>query len=281
MIEKMKRRRIFLWITVLLLILVGLPVWLVQRQIQQERLDDALLAAVTVDDSKPDVALLLLEQGANPNTYPRPRKVVPLWERLLAVLQFRTAPGDRVGNSAFHDVVWLLYHNEDAAHSPWNRVLEAMLKHGADPNTPIFDGDFHVPESTPLMRFAGADDLSTVRLLLKYGANPHYKNRYGDTALKCAVLSKLYHNAQIVQILLQHGVNPNERYSDGSTLLHALIDGWGTAMHRKEILKNLLAHGAQNLPNTPGETPLDIARREGFRDAIEVLQEVEKKRQKP
>jgi hypothetical protein len=65
----MKRRRALAWIVALLLIFIGLPVWLVQRQIRQERLDTDLIFALQAGN--PDKALALIRQGASPNAHRR------------------------------------------------------------------------------------------------------------------------------------------------------------------------------------------------------------------
>src|SRR5689334_22457448 len=62
----MRHRRKLLFLLAFLLLLVGLPAWWLHREIQQERLNAALIAAIKKNDTQ--AALQALDRGADPNT---------------------------------------------------------------------------------------------------------------------------------------------------------------------------------------------------------------------
>jgi len=61
-----------------------------------------------------------------------------------------------------------------------------------------------------------ADDLDTVQMLLRAGANAGAANRYGVTPLSLAATNG---NAAIARVLLKAGANPNAAAGDGETVL--------------------------------------------------------------
>ena len=77
-------------------------------------------------------------------------------------------------------------------------------------NAPQTDG------ATALHWAAYREDLATVDLLLKAGANVKVANQYGSTPLSLAAENG---NSAIVQRLLDAGADPNERLLNGETVL--------------------------------------------------------------
>jgi hypothetical protein len=61
-------------------------------------------------------------------------------------------------------------------------AAEALLRHGADANAATQIDAYE----TPLMLAARQGKLDMIRLLLRHGANPQYKNRLGQTAASVA-----------------------------------------------------------------------------------------------
>jgi len=80
----------------------------------------------------------------------------------------------------------------------------------ADVNAPQADG------ATALHWAVYRDDLATVDLLLKAGANPKAANQYGATPLSLAAESG---KSAIVQRLVEAGADPNERLANKETVL--------------------------------------------------------------
>src|SRR5882762_5467565 len=81
----------------------------------------------------------------------------------------------------------------DAAQKTDRGAIRALLEQHADVNSPQVDG------TTALHWAAYQDDLATMKLLLRAGANVKTANRYGITPLSVACMSG---NAAIVELLL-------------------------------------------------------------------------------
>ena len=76
--------------------------------------------------------------------------------------------------------------------------------------------------STPLMYAAWYGDAGSVRLLLKYGADPNASNDAGATALMWAV-----DDSEKARLLLERGADANARSQDGATpILLAASKAW-------------------------------------------------------
>src|SRR6187399_3144910 len=83
-----------------------------------------------------------------------------------------------------------------------DRESVRVLVGKVDVNAPEPDG------STPLLWAAQANDLETVNLLLKAGANPKTANLYGATPLSAAAT---YASQAVVERLLTAGADPEIR----------------------------------------------------------------------
>jgi ankyrin repeat protein len=144
-------------------------------------------------------------------------------------------------------------------------AVRAMLKQKTNINATQPDG------TTALHWAAHWNDLETVNLLLRAGANPKLANRYGATPLSEAASVG---NAAIIEALLKAGADPKAlTTADGETVLmtaaragnvdavKALLDRgadvnarenykgqtalmWAAAERHPDVVKVLLAHGA-------------------------------------
>jgi ankyrin repeat protein len=119
----------------------------------------------------------------------------------------------------------------DAAQSQNRDVLRALVQQHADVNLPQADG------TTALQWAAHWNDLETVNVLLRAGANPKLANRYGVTPLSEAGAAG---NAAIIEALLQAGADAKSLTTpDGETVLMTTARSGSV-----EAVKTLLDHGA-------------------------------------
>jgi uncharacterized protein len=130
--------------------------------------------------------------------------------------------------------------------------------------------DVNLPEAdgtTALHWAADRDDLDTVDLLIRAGANVKAANRYGVTPLSLACGNG---NAAMIEKLLKAGADPNAALPEGET---ALMTAAGTG--NVAALKVLLAHGADvnAKEGSKGQTALMWAVAGGHTAAAQVLVE--------
>ncbi len=176
--------------------------------------------------------------------------------------------------------------------------LRSLLRMGANPNFVLTDGAFTL--YSPLMRAADNKKWSTVHLLLSAGAKPTMPGE-GLSPLHFAVQAK---NLNIVIELLKSGADPNGSTGGTDTnlslavgnsdlpIVTALLDaeadpnscsdtGFGAERNRLEIVKLMLAHGANvnmharstGLPryHEGGYTPLMFAVKAGNKEITQFL----------
>lgn len=156
--------------------------------------------------------------------------------------------------------------NDAALHGDLARIV-ALIAQGA-----AIDGDGS--GYSPLMFAAGWGQTEAVRLLLRHGASPAYRDHNGDRALLWAAKrghagavalllasgdpadsdldpyrrpplfdASLYGRVDVVRLLLEAGADPNWRDQTNDTPLHA-ASTWGQA----EVVALLLAAGAEVNP---------------------------------
>ena len=120
---------------------------------------------------------------------------------------------EKTGETALHAA---LCTTDRAAH---DRVIEVLLRHGADPNLATLSGietgafmrDCRTKGETALHRAAAFGEEATVRMLLEGGANREARDAYGDTPLCWA--SWYLRPAPILRLLLygEFRIHPKNR----------------------------------------------------------------------
>ncbi len=160
--------------------------------------------------STPEIIETLLEAGANPNT------------------------------KGFNDLPPLTHVliNYDNQSKDTERLVESLLKHGADANlaiknpNPTFDGytPLFVAITTP------KPNPNIVKMLLDKGANPNATFR-GSNILMNIVANQS--NADILKLMIEHGVDINARDPNGLTpIMYATFNKEKPELMISELLKN-------------------------------------------
>ncbi|MDE2711193.1 MAG: ankyrin repeat domain-containing protein [Acidobacteriota bacterium] len=128
-----------------------------------------------------DLALVLIERGANPDLGTSTDGVTPLF----AVLQTQWAPKSNYPQPRAQDL-------QDAEHM---EVLRALLEAGADPNprlnTHLWYWEYGLTKmgidltgATPFWRATFAQDLEAMRLLVAHGADPHTPTSWPEVGMR-------------------------------------------------------------------------------------------------
>ena len=121
-----------------------------------------------------------------------------------------------------------------AAAKDHSEIAEFLLRQGANPNLlhhwpgkcPTYD--------TPLTCAVRWRSYTTVKLLLKYGADPNAPDNDGELPLEIAI-----GNWVMMDVLLQRGANPNAKLRADETLLQA------TKSQADRMMQLLREHGAK------------------------------------
>jgi ankyrin repeat protein len=225
----MSRKRTALLTLLLLIGLIGsVGLWLRSEQ-QQYVLNRQLIAALAHGDDKQ--ALVLVNEGADPNTHTTPTPALSLPELIRQWLHRSPQPVN-ASQTAF-SLVCGAYWNDTGReenvqerdkrfdeyvaqrHRPDDTHLaQAMLRHGANVNAKDNDG------ITPLIWATRVHRTNTVSLLLAHGANVNVKNKDGETPLFTTVRSGY---SDIMDLLLAHKANADQNIGDGWTPLRSAI----------------------------------------------------------
>src|SRR5437867_2405803 len=179
---------------------------------------------VAIVNNHIELAMFLLEKGADPNAADRFYKRTPLY----AAVEMRNPDFTRESPPAAPD-----------SRDPMD-LIKALLARGADPNarvntTPVrgfmqgsanwanFDGQ------TAFIRAALAGDITVMRLLLEHGADPSITTNDGATALMAAagvnwVVAQTYSRSddeylQAAKLCLEKGADVNATNSQGFTAM--------------------------------------------------------------
>jgi ankyrin repeat protein len=179
----------------------------------------------------------------------------------------------------------LYLHNQTFEHNVDRegalRVIRLLLESGADPNPRTKESppvrsqllastgtlewvDF--TGQTPFLTAALAGDLTTMRLLLEHGADPHIATIHGTTPLMAAagvnwVVSQTFTESPesllaAVKLCYELGMDVNAANSMGITAVMGAANRGSD-----DIIEFLVAHGARlDVADNEGRTPLDWAR---------------------
>ena len=138
----------------------------------------------------------LLEQGANPSA--------PHWVNPWA---------DDLDPSIYMEDYYCVHV---AAMNPDVRVLDALIKHGADPNA------FEDWRRQPLAYAGRYNSLEMVRRLVELGNDPGNNDLDGGTVLSWAALNP---DIRVLEYLMEHGAEVGETCLGGTELDIALKEG--------------------------------------------------------
>lgn len=145
-----------------------------------------------------------------------------------------------------------------AARHGETRSVQALLRHGAQPNTKDASG------TTALIAAASNGYGEIVRILLSAGADANARNNFGRTALISAAADRY---PDIVRALIQAGADVNAQDAEGKTAL--MLAG---SAGDEEITQGLIQSGADvNAKSLSGDTALMSAARGGHAEIVRLL----------
>ncbi|MBP5426713.1 MAG: ankyrin repeat domain-containing protein [Clostridiales bacterium] len=223
---------------------------------------DALIYAVSIKFPV-DIIKLLLDKGADVNSK------------------------DKTGMNAF------LYAIRNRAD---DKVIKLLLDRGADVNTKdekgitplvyailnklsdelilnLIDKGANVNENdngniTPIIYAVVCKaSIEVIKALIDKGANVNAEYDEGETLLMCAVSSST--SLEVVNLLIDKGADVNAKNKEGTTVLMYAVCGYNAKFVELLLKKKVLI----NEKNNEGETALDIARKEGKVEIVNMLEE--------
>ena len=264
-------------------------------EIDQRSADGSTPLVLSLLNGQFDLAMKLIERGANPNIVIETDGVGPLFATLQTrwSLKFTYQPQPRA---------------QDNAQTDYLTVVEALLKQGADPNVRITKHLWHfewegkmgldITGATPFWRAAFAQDADAMKLLVAYGADPSIPTAFGEIGLRArrqpdgrqqedsglplipAGTPNMYpiHAAagggylglgafqqnnvpngflNAVKFLVEeHGADVNLKDAWGYTPLH-----YAAVRGGNDLIEYLVAKGADvTVPSRLGQSPVDMAR---------------------
>ena len=212
-----------------------------------------------------ELSLFLMERGADINS---------MDEYGITPLHYSIRRGMSVLNGIRYDLAYRIRPQN------MHNLTRALLQAGADPNAKIAKnnmlgpdaGPFKMIDATPFMLAAFSVDVSLMRLLADYEADPGLNTADGVTPLMaaarvacigpCAYKNKniadkesLYKSYQAAKAALELGVDINATNKDGQTAMHLAAFTGGDA-----TIQLLADKGASvTVPDTFGETPWSMA----------------------
>jgi serine/threonine-protein phosphatase 6 regulatory ankyrin repeat subunit B len=148
------------------------------------------------------------------------------------------------------------------------KAVEQIVKKGNDVNFNYNDDDVNItPLQIACLIPCNSDEI--INILLKAGAAPDLKDKYGATALMSAASNG---KKEAVKMLLEAGADPNLQDVIGSSLVAAAMHSGVFAGENTEVIDILLKAGAKvNLQGKGGYTALMWASFNGDRETVNVL----------
>ena len=220
-----------------------------------------------------DLAMELIERGADPNIVTETDGVGPLFATLQTrwALKFTYQPQPRA---------------QDRTETDYMTVLTALLDAGANPNQRITKHLWHfewegkigldLTGATPLWRAAFAQDAEAVELLVAYGADPHIPTAFGPVGLRTRRQPDGRQQEDSGLPLIVHGtpnMYPIHAAAGGGYLGLGAFQQNNVPNGFLRVVRYLVdEHGADvNLKDAWGYTPLHYAAVRGGNDLVEYL----------
>ncbi|AKI79824.1 putative ankyrin repeat protein [Acanthamoeba polyphaga mimivirus] len=203
------------------------------------------------------IAQLLIEYGANVNFQNNSGDYIlnhslrnNNFDIIKILLDNNTNPNlsNNKGNTLLHNIC---IHGESC-----DSIINLLLNYNVDLNS------VNLKRKTALMYLCKyhykTNNINSIELLLKNGANPNIQNHKGNTAIMYLFSIFLHEYGslkyRIIKLLLQYGADPNIKNNDEISVLliaSTILD----SRDSKNIIKNLLKHGANpNIINNQGLT---------------------------
>ena len=198
-----------------------------------------------------DCTLLLTEELLEEIILPVPTKASELTSHLVEVIE----------------------SNLDA-HPDWVKVLQALVLGAITKETcESMDGKPHraIDHKKDSFLQKHAPDHPQKKLYVQALDTP---NKEGNTPLMLSIRNGYVTSAFI---FLEAGANPDVQHREtGDTALHLVVENKNSS-----LLKALLAFGANvHIKNHNGKTPLDVARAEGAKECVKILEDIIKRMEK-
>ena len=197
-------------------------------------------------------ALMLIKKGAEVNNDALIDASFKGYSRLVNVLLKNGADA----NAQNQNGDFALHSAVNGQHK---NMVSNLLKHGADVNMQTRNG------MTPLMTAAAGGNPDILDVLLKKGARVNILSNHGNSALMFARGDSY---PCIVSALLKHGAKINQKNKDGNTALIKVASWWG---HSSQVSTLLKAGADPNIKGRNGKTALMHAAGTGkaFNDLLE------------